>query len=74
MAMAPLPAQRGRWQPRWSWLLAIPLAFWTAISIYPFLWMISTSLKQTAEAAISTSLWPADPLRGCKPTALPWQT
>ncbi len=63
-ATTPILARQGRWQPRWSWLLVIPLILWTAISIYPFLWMISTSLKQTAEAAVSTSLWPADPLAG----------
>ena len=53
-----------RWRPRPRWLLAAPLLLWTAISLYPFLWMLSTSLKQTAEAAVSTSLWPQDPLKG----------
>jgi multiple sugar transport system permease protein len=54
----------GWWQPGWHWLLAAPLLLWLGVSIYPFLWMISTSLKTPAEASISTSLWPHDPIGG----------
>ena len=62
--MARVRSLSRRWQPDWRWLLAAPLLLWTAVSLYPFLWMLSTSLKQTAEAAVSTSLWPRDPLKG----------
>jgi len=62
--MALVRSRPRHWQPGWRWLLAAPLLLWTAVSLYPFLWMLSTSLKQTAEAAVSTSLWPRDPLKG----------
>lgn len=59
-------------RPRWSWLLALPLLLWTVVSVYPFLWMISTSLKNTNEAAVSTSLWPRDPILGLQTYGTVW--
>ena len=76
--VSPLPRQRpGRtgqraWQPGWHWLLAMPLLLWLLVSIYPFLWMISTSLKSPTEADISTSLWPHDPLKGAQVFGTVW--
>jgi multiple sugar transport system permease protein len=76
--VSPLPRQRtGRprqlaWQPGWQWLLGVPLLLWLLVSIYPFLWMISTSLKSSTEADISTSLWPQDPLKGVQVFGTVW--
>jgi multiple sugar transport system permease protein len=61
-------------QPGWHWLLAVPLVLWLIISIYPFLWMISTSLKSPAEADLSTSLWPNDPLKGLQVFGTVWNS
>lgn len=58
------PAASRRWHPRWRWLLALPLLVWLIVSVYPFLWMISTALKDPTEADVSTSLWPHDPVKG----------
>jgi ABC-type glycerol-3-phosphate transport system permease component len=63
-----------RLRPTWTWLLGIPLVVWTAVSLYPLLWMISTSLKTTAEAAVSTSLWPNDALAGLQTYATVWRS
>ena len=60
------------WQPGLNWLLAVPLVLWFMISVYPFLWMISTSLKSPTEADISTSLWPNDPLKGVQVFGTVW--
>ena len=50
-----------RLRPNPYWLLAVPLLLWTAVSLYPFAWMIATSLKSSNEASISpTSLVPDD--------------
>jgi len=43
------------------------------VSLYPLLWMVSTSLK-TTEAAVSTSPWPNDPLSGLKTYGTVWQS
>jgi multiple sugar transport system permease protein len=59
-------------QPGWPWLLAVPLVLWLLVSIYPFFWMISTSLKTANEAALGTTLWPADPLNGLQVYGTVW--
>lgn len=66
-------APRGRRASR-RWLLGVPLTLWAVVSLYPLLWMVSTSLKMTTEAAVSTSLWPNDPLSGLKTYGTVWQS
>ena len=61
-----------RWKPGWHWLLAPPLLIWLVVSIYPFLWMISTALKSPTEADVSTSLWPKDPQTGLQVFGTVW--
>ncbi len=63
---------RGRRASR-RWLLGVPLTLWAVVSLYPLLWMVSTSLK-TTEAAVSTSPWPNDPLSGLKTYGTVWQS
>ena len=60
------------WNPGWHWLLALPLLLWLIVSIYPFLWMISTALKTPNEASMSTSLWPHDPVKGLQVFGTVW--
>jgi multiple sugar transport system permease protein len=65
-------AAPSRWKPGPHWLLAPPLLVWLLVSIYPFVWMISTALKTPTEASISTSLMPDDPLAGLQVFGTVW--
>jgi multiple sugar transport system permease protein len=67
-------AAPSRWKPGPHWLLAPPLLVWLLVSIYPFIWMISTALKTPTEASISTSLMPDDPIAGLQVFGTVWNS
>jgi multiple sugar transport system permease protein len=45
----------------WHWLMYFPLLVYAVVSLYPFVWMLATSLKGSQEASLNpTSLLPND--------------
>jgi multiple sugar transport system permease protein len=67
------PVHANIWRPGWHWLLAVPLVLWLAVSILPFVWMISTSLKSPNEANLRMdALLPQDWVSGIQVFGTVW--